>query len=94
MTNLPRVAPYLRYAHFPLVACLSYFLLISLSSRVAMLVWMKVVVVIQTTSSKQIEMCGFMQIKVYGVVWAEARWCYRCGVKAGSIWNGYGRSWK
>ena len=51
-----------------------------------MMVCMKVVVVMQVTSSIQIEVCG--------VAWAEARWCYGRGIKAGSIWSGYGRSWK
>ena len=51
----------------------------------AMLVWMKVVVVMRVASSMQIEVCA---------AWAEAQWCYRCGVKAGFIWNGYGRSLK
>ena len=51
-----------------------------------MLVWMKVVVVMRAASSMQIEVCG--------AAWVEAQWCYRCGVKAGFIWNGYGRSLK
>ena len=56
-----------------------------------MVMWMKVVAVMRATSSMQIEMYGSMQIKVCGVAWAEARWCYGRGVKAGSIWSGYGR---
>ena len=59
-----------------------------------MSMWMKVVAMMLVASSMQIEMCGSMKIEVCGTAWAEARWCYRRGVKTGSIWNGYGRSWK